>query len=120
MKYADLSGKQKRLHAELMKRTAFANHAAACAALVGIEADAKDKAAVAEVLGGPGAADRFRRPHVSMRSRCLNCPNDIEYLDGIRNPYWVHTDRTGPGHDPLRPIVPRDQYTVLVFESTSR
>lgn len=120
MKYADLSGKQKRLHAELMRQTAFANHAAACAALVGIEADAKDKAAVAEVLGGVGAGDRFRQRHVSMRSKCRNCPNDIEYIDGVRYPAWVHADRIGHGHPQLEPIVPRDQYTVLVFESASR
>lgn len=119
MRYADLTSKQKRLYDEIEQRGGYSGEDLRDV-LTAIEAEARDKAAVAEVFGGDGAGAEFRREHISKRSQCQHCRNGIEYLDGIRDPYWVHTDLIGPGHPALTPIVPNDAHTRLVFEKTRR
>ncbi len=40
--------------------------------------------------------------HVSKVADCDTCGNRIEFVDGIRDPYWQHVDGLG-GH-PARPV----------------
>lgn len=83
--------------------------------LIQQDALAKDKAAVADVFGGPGAGDEFRREHISKRGKCRLCPLTGIYYDGMRDPYWAHEGIT-PGR--AHGFMPNDAHTRLVFEKT--
>ncbi|GAA2566466.1 hypothetical protein GCM10010435_44640 [Winogradskya consettensis] len=110
--YQDLNGRQRRLlsdveQSDLDGQDFLIQHPLATA---------KDKAAVAEVLGGTSAGEMFRKEHISKRSRCSRCKDPIHFFDGIRDPYWVHSDRRGPDHPAGQPIEPNDAHTKQVYE----
>lgn len=105
---------QRKLHGEI-EQAAGADGADSLELLMGRDALAKDKAVVAEVFGGPGAGAMFRGEHISKRSRCTRCHKPGYYLDGTRDPYWVHDNRAG-GHV----FTPNDAYTVVGYEKTRR
>lgn len=112
--WSDLPGRQRRLY-DLVEQQAGADGSDCRDVLIRIDALAKDKAAVADAFGGPGAGDEFRREHVSKRGECSACDQPGFYFDGVRDPYWVHVDASKRGP---HQFAPRSSRTRLVFEST--
>lgn len=113
--FAGLNRAQRRLYDAVSQR-AGANGEDCRSVLISVEAWAKDKAAVADAFGGPGAGNEFRNEHVSKRSECRTCGKPGFYFDGIRDPYWVHADPSSRGPHQFDP---RPSRTRLVFESTN-
>jgi hypothetical protein len=111
-KYDELNRAQRKLY-DQVDQIAGAQAADCRDVLIAQDALARDKAAVAEAFGGAGAGAEFRREHTSKRGTCRICYQAGHYLDGIRDPYWVHDHRLGN-----HVFQPNDAHTRLVFEQT--
>ncbi|AGL13899.1 hypothetical protein [Actinoplanes sp. N902-109] len=83
------------------------------------DSTAKDRAAVADYFGGPGAGAEFRRQHISMRGECRICYKPGAYYDGIRDPYWVHTEVFG-SRASSHAFEPNDAHTRRAFDTSTR